>query len=52
MLGLARIDHGIAVVEDPALARRMAADRIPLAVCPSSNVVIANRLPSLREHAF
>lgn len=52
VLGLERIDHGIAVVEDSALARRMATDRIPLTVCPSSNVVIANRFPSLREHPF
>ena len=52
VLGLERIDHGIAVVEDPALARRIAADRIPLTVCPNSNVVIANRFPSLREHPF
>ena len=52
ILGLERIDHGIAVVDDPALMRRMAADRIPLTVCPSSNVVIANRYPSLREHPF
>ncbi|MDX6593322.1 MAG: adenine deaminase [Gaiellales bacterium] len=52
VLGLERIDHGIAVVDDPALMRRMAADRVPLTVCPSSNVVIANRFPSLREHPF
>ena len=52
VLGLERIDHGIAVMEDPALARRMAADRVPLTVCPNSNVVIANRYPSLREHPF
>ncbi len=52
VLGLERIDHGIAVVEDPALTRRMVADRVPLTVCPNSNVVIANRFPSLREHPF
>ena len=52
VLGLERIDHGVAVMEDPALARRMAADRVPLTVCPNSNVVIANRFPSLREHPF
>jgi adenosine deaminase len=52
VLGLKRIDHGVAVVEDPALARRMAADRVPLTVCPNSNVIIANRFPSLREHPF
>lgn len=52
VLGLERIDHAIAVMEDPALVRRMAADRVPLTVCPNSNVVIANRFPSLREHPF
>jgi adenine deaminase len=29
VLGLERIDHGIAVMEDPELTRRMAAERIP-----------------------
>jgi adenosine deaminase len=52
VLGLERIDHGIAVMEDPALVRRMAADRIPVTVCPNSNVVIANRYASLRDHPF
>lgn len=52
VLGLERIDHGIAVMEDPALVRRMAAERVPLTVCPNSNVVIANRFPTLREHPF
>ena len=51
-LGVERIDHGVAVVEDPALVQRMAAEGIPLTVCPMSNVVIANRFPSLREHPF
>ncbi|MEO8502125.1 MAG: hypothetical protein ABI565_14490 [Vicinamibacteria bacterium] len=27
-------------------------DRVPLTVCPNSNVVIANRFASLREHPF
>jgi adenosine deaminase len=49
-LGLERIDHGIAVVEDDDLVRRLAARRIAFNVCPSSNVVIANRYPSLAEH--
>jgi adenosine deaminase len=52
VLGLERIDHGIAVMEDPALVRRMADERVPLTVCPNSNIVIANRFPSLREHPF
>ncbi len=50
VLGAERIDHGIAIVEDPALMRRVADERIPLTVCPTSNVVIANRYASLAEH--
>jgi adenosine deaminase len=49
-LHLERIDHGIAVVEDPALMARLAEARIPFDVCPSSNVVIANRYATLAEH--
>jgi adenosine deaminase len=52
VLELERIDHGVAVVEDPELVRRMAAERVPITVCPNSNVVIANRFPSLAEHPF
>ena len=52
VLGAERIDHGVAIVEDPELVRRMAGERIPLTVCPWSNVVIANRFPSLAEHPF
>lgn len=51
-VGVERIDHGIAAAEDEALARRMAAQRVPLTVCPTSNVVIANRYPSLADHPF
>lgn len=49
-LRLERIDHGIAVVDDPALMERLAQARVPFNVCPSSNVVIANRYTSLAEH--
>ena len=50
VLGAERIDHGVAVVEDQDLVGRLAAARIPLTVCPTSNVVIANRFRSLGEH--
>jgi adenine deaminase len=51
-LGVERIDHGIAVVEDPALMEQLASERVPITVCPNSNIVIANRYPSLAEHPF
>ena len=47
-----RIDHGIAIMDDPELAVRVAERRIPLNVCPNSNIVIANKYPSLAEHPF
>jgi adenosine deaminase len=50
VLGAERIDHGVALVEDAALMARIAAERIPLTVCPTSNVVIANRYASLGDH--
>jgi adenosine deaminase len=33
-----RIDHGIRALEDPELVERLRAERIPLTVCPFSNV--------------
>jgi adenine deaminase len=33
-----RIDHGVRCLEDPALVARLARERIPLTVCPRSNV--------------
>ena len=49
-LHLERIDHGIAIVEDSDLMKRLARARVPFTVCPSSNVVIANRYASLADH--
>ena len=37
-LGASRIDHGVRSVEDPALVERLRNERIPLTVCPLSNV--------------
>ena len=50
VLGAERIDHGVAITDDPDLVRRAAAERIPLTVCPTSNVAIANRYATLGEH--
>ena len=44
-----RVDHGIRSVEDPALLRRLAADRTPLTVCPLSNVRL-RCVPTIAEH--
>ena len=38
VLKVERIDHGVRCVEDPALVHRLAAQRMPLTVCPLSNV--------------
>ncbi len=37
-LGVERIDHGVRAIEDPALMERLANERIPLTVCPLSNL--------------
>jgi adenosine deaminase len=38
VLKVQRIDHGVRCVEDPALVARLAKERMPLTVCPLSNV--------------
>jgi adenosine deaminase len=51
-LHIERIDHGLAIMDDPELVARVAEARIPLDVCPNSNVLIANRYPTVAEHPF
>jgi adenosine deaminase len=41
ILKVVRIDHGVRAEEDPALCARLAKERIPLTVCPLSNVKLA-----------
>lgn len=48
-LGAERIGHGIRILEDPELVARVAEARIPLEVCPTSNVVLGI-VGSLEEH--
>jgi adenosine deaminase len=38
VLGAERVDHGVRCLEDRRLVQRLEADRIPLTVCPFSNV--------------
>ena len=49
VLQVERIDHGVRCVEDPALVARLAAERIPLTVCPLSNVKLCV-FPDLAQH--
>jgi adenosine deaminase len=39
-LGAERIDHGVRSLEDPDLVARLVTDRVPLTVCPLSNVAL------------
>ena len=48
-LKVLRIDHGVRCSEDPALVRELATARIPLTVCPLSNVKLGV-FPSLVRH--
>lgn len=38
LLGAERIDHGVKCLEDPAVVDRLVRERVPLTVCPLSNV--------------
>ncbi|MEV4221364.1 adenosine deaminase [Nonomuraea sp. NPDC049725] len=49
ILRVERIDHGIRAMEDPELVARLRDERIPLTVCPLSNVRL-RAVPSLRDH--
>jgi adenosine deaminase len=51
VLGVQRIDHGVRCMEDPKLVKRLATDRIPLTVCPLSNVKL-KVFPKLEDHVL
>ena len=46
-----RIDHGVRAEEDPDLLTRLAEERIPLTMCPLSNVRL-RVFPSLEDHSI
>jgi adenosine deaminase len=52
VLEVERIDHGLPVLDDPDLVARMAGERIPITVCPTSNVLIANSFARLEDHTY
>ena len=49
LLGADRIDHGVRAIEDPALVELLAQRRIPLGVCPTSNLKLGV-YASIEEH--
>jgi len=49
VLKVERIDHGVQSAKDPALMKRLAQDKIPLTVCPLSNLKLCV-FPQLAEH--
>jgi adenosine deaminase len=49
-LGAERIDHGLSLIEDPDLVAFFADRRIPLTMCPTSNVVVARACSSIGRH--
>ncbi|MFR9803569.1 adenosine deaminase [Pseudonocardia sp. RS010] len=49
LLHVARVDHGIRAMEDPELVARLRAERIPLTVCPLSNVYL-RAVDALPDH--
>jgi len=56
LLRVERIDHGVRAIESPALMARLAKERMPLTVCPLSNVKLcvvndlaAHPLPQLLD---
>ncbi len=40
VLQVERVDHGVRSIEDPVLMKRLAAQQVPLTVCPLSNVLL------------
>ncbi|MEJ6020630.1 adenosine deaminase [Ramlibacter sp. PS4R-6] len=49
LLKVERIDHGVQSTKDPELVKRLARDRIPLTVCPLSNLKLCV-FPKLEMH--
>jgi adenosine deaminase len=51
VLKISRVDHGVRSLEDPALVARLRRERIPLTVCPLSNVKL-HVFADLRRHTL
>jgi adenosine deaminase len=48
-LGAMRIDHGVRCTEDPVLVERLRSERVPLTVCPLSNIKL-RVFDSMKDH--
>ncbi|MEG3631378.1 adenosine deaminase [Streptomyces poriticola] len=49
VLGVERVDHGLRCTEDPELVERLVRDRVPLTLCPLSNVRLRT-VDALADH--
>ncbi|MBN0048285.1 adenosine deaminase [Streptomyces actuosus] len=49
VLGVERVDHGLRCLEDPALVERLVRERVPLTLCPLSNVRL-HAVDTLADH--
>ena len=49
VLGVERVDHGLRCMEDPALVERLVRERVPLTLCPLSNVRLRT-VDTLADH--
>ena len=49
VLHVERVDHGVRCIEDPSLVQRLARERVPLTVCPLSNLKL-RVFDTLAEH--
>jgi adenosine deaminase len=49
LLRVSRVDHGVRSLEDPRLVARLRDERVPLTVCPLSNVKL-RVVDTLRDH--
>ena len=49
-LGCERIDHGFRLLDSTDITKQVVDQRVPVTVCPISNVVIANVIPDVAHH--
>jgi aminodeoxyfutalosine deaminase len=50
-LGVERIGHGVRAIDNPGLVERLARDRVPLELCPTSNLC-TGVVSSFADHPF